>query len=120
MGDIKSHRELIVWQKAMDMAVGIYHLSAEFPRPEMYGLTSQIRRAAASVPANIAEGNARGTAKDYSHFLTIAKGSLVETETYILLAIKLEYVSEASAGPIMSLITEIGKMLTAMRNKLMK
>ncbi len=79
MHKISSHRDLVVWQKAMDLVVDVYKLADHFPRPELCRLTSQITRAAASVPANIAEGNARATTKEYAHFLSIAKGSLMET-----------------------------------------
>jgi four helix bundle protein len=88
MGKVEAHRDLIVWQKAMDMVVEVYRLANRFPHSELYRLTSQITRAAVSVPANIAEGNARGTVKDYAHFLSIAKGSLMETETFLMLAIR--------------------------------
>ena len=118
MAQVRSHRDLIVWQKAMDLATQIYRLTANFPTSESYRLTAQITRAAVSVPANIAEGNARATARDYAHFLSIAKGSLMETETYVLLAVRLGYLSEEQAAPTLLLIIEISKMLTAMRGKL--
>ncbi len=115
---VESHRDLIVWQKAMDMVVHVYNLSAQFPATENYRLTAQITRAAASVPANIAEGNARATARDYAHFLAVAKGSLMETETFLLLALRLGYLHEDQAKPTLALIIEISKMLTALRAKL--
>jgi four helix bundle protein len=118
MAEIRSHRDLVVWQKAMDLAVEVYRLSKGFPHDEVYRLTSQLTRAIISVPANIAEGHARATAKDYAHFLAIAKGSLVEAETFLLLAIRLGYTNEASASQALSLYTEVGKMLTALRMKL--
>jgi four helix bundle protein len=113
-----SHRDLVVWQKSMDLAVQIYQLTGQFPKNETYRLTSQITRAAASIPANIAEGNARGSRRDYAKFLAIAKGSLNETETFLLLAIRLGYVRESEAAATLSLITEIGKMLTTLRARL--
>jgi len=116
---VASHRELIVWQKAMDMTVQVYRLSDRFPRNELYRLTSQLTRAAASVPANIAEGNARGTRRDYANFISIAKGSLNETETFLLLATRLGYLSDQQTAPTLALVTEIGKMLTALRARLM-
>jgi four helix bundle protein len=119
MAKIESHRDLIVWQKAMDMVVEVYRLTAHFPATETYRLTSQITRSAASVPANIAEGSARGTARDYAHFLVMAKGSLMETETFLMLAVRLHYLSEIEANSALSLITEISKMLTVLRNKLL-
>lgn len=118
MSRIESHRELLVWQKAMDLAVVVYQLSAKFPSRETYRLISQITRSAVSVPANIAEGKARATQRDYSHFLAVAKGSLMETETYVMLSVRLGYTNQADAKPILELITEISKMLTVLRSKL--
>jgi four helix bundle protein len=113
-----SHRHLVVWQKSMDLAVQVYRLTGRFPRSETYRLTSQVTRAAASVPANIAEGNGRGSRRDYAHFLSIAKGSLNETDTFLFLALRLGYLREHEAAQTMFLITEIGKMLTALRARL--
>jgi four helix bundle protein len=113
-----SHRELTVWQKAMDVAVQVYHLTERFPRSELYRLTSQVTRAAASVPANIAEGNGRASRRDYAHFLSIAKGSLNETETFLFLAMRLGYLREHETAPTLALITEVGKMLTVLRGRL--
>ncbi|HET7464715.1 MAG TPA: four helix bundle protein [Longimicrobium sp.] len=115
---VSSHRDLTVWQKAMDLAVEIYRLSHLFPRDETYRLVSQITRAAASVPANIAEGDARSTTRDYAHFLSIAKGSLMETETFLMLAVRLGYLNEHAAASAFSLITQISKMLTRLRTRL--
>jgi len=80
---IESHRDLIVWQKAMDLAEETYRLTSAFPHSEVYRLVGQMTRAVASVPANIAEGNARGTKKDYAYFLAVAKGSLMETRPFL-------------------------------------
>ncbi len=113
-----SHRELTVWHKAMDVAVQVYRLTERFPKAELYRLTSQLTRAAASVPANIAEGNARASRRDYANFLSIAKGSLNETETFLFLAMRLGYLREHEAMPTLNLITEVGKMLTALRGRL--
>jgi four helix bundle protein len=119
MGDVRSHRDLIVWQKAMDLAVEVYALTRGFPRVEQYGLISQITRAAVSVPANIAEGNARrGYRKEYSHFLAIAKGSLMETETYVMLAIRLGFIKNDQAASVLGLIDEISRIITTMRQRL--
>ncbi|HXG66545.1 MAG TPA: four helix bundle protein [Blastocatellia bacterium] len=119
MAGVQSHRDLVVWQKAMDFAVGAYHLTAHFPTTETYRLTAQITRAAASVPANIAEGHARATRRDYANFLAIAKGSLMEAETLLLLALRLGYVTQGEIGPTLNLISEISKMITAIRSKLL-
>jgi len=113
-----SFRDLTVWQKAMDLSVEVYRLSASFPRDERFRLTSQVTRAVTSVPANIAEGNARGTRKDYAQFVSIARGSLAEAETFLLLAVRLGYVAENQAAPVLALATEVGKMLNSLRSRL--
>jgi four helix bundle protein len=118
MAKIQSHRDSIVWQKAMDLAVEVYRLSEAFPKAEIYRLVSQLTRSAVSVPANVAEGHSRGSKKDYSRFLSIAKGSLMETETFIMLAVRLHYLTQPQAQRAFSLITEISKMLTAIRTRL--
>ena len=118
MTKVQSHRELVVWQKAMDLAVETYRLTSKFPASENYRLVSQITRAVASVPANIAEGNARGTKRDYANFLAIARGSLMETETLLMLAIRLKYITQEQAEYALNLVTEVSKMLTALRSRL--
>lgn len=102
----------------MDLAELVFRLAQLFPKEEIYGLRSQLTRAIASVPGNIAEGNGRGTAKDYANFLSIAKGSLGEAETYLILAIRMDYIKKQDAAPAIALIHEISKMLTAIRGKL--
>ncbi len=97
----------------------IYHLSRTFPPSEDYRLTSQITRAAVSIPANIAEGQARSTRKDFANFLMMAKGSLNETETLLMVARRQEFVTEAAARPAFLLMTEVSKMLTVLRRKLL-
>ncbi len=118
MKTIKSHRDLIVWNKAMDLSVQVYALTASFPASEAYRLTQQVTRAVASIPANIAEGHARSTPRDYGHFLAIAQGSLAETETFLMLALRLGYLTDDHAAPAFALITEIGKMLSTLRSRL--
>jgi len=102
----------------MDLAEVVYGLAARFPSREMYCLGSQTTRAAASVPANIAEGNARGTKRDYANFLSVAKGSLMETETFLMLAVRLKYITQAEAATAFGLVTEVSKMLTSLRSRL--
>ena len=114
----QSHHDLIVWQKAMDLAVSVYQLSAKFPANEIYRLVAQMTRSASSVPANIAEGNARASRRDYSHFLAVARGSLMETETFVMLSTRLGYSNEAEAQPVLNLITEVNKMLIVLRSRL--
>lgn len=86
---LQSYRGLLVWQKAMDLATMVYHLTEPFPKREVYGLAAQLRRAGVSVPSNIAEGYGRGSRREYLQFLTIAQGSLKELETQVLLAERL-------------------------------
>ena len=118
MGPIQSHQDLIVWQKAMDLAAEAYRLSKLFPKAEEYRLTSQLLRAATSVPANIAEGHARGTRKDYAHFVTIARGSLAETETLFQLATKVDLLKADQVRSALDLCREVGKMLNGLLAKL--
>jgi four helix bundle protein len=116
-GKILSHRDLLVWQKAMDLVDSIYDIAEGFPANESYRLTSQITRAVVSVPANIAEGQARSTAKDFANFLSIAKGSLMETETLLTVAVRRSYVTETVASVAFAQITEISKMPTSLRSR---
>ena len=110
----KSYRELIVWQKAMDLAVAIHPIARSFPKAEMFGLTSQLNRAAVSVPSNIAEGQGRRTTADFLHFLGIAKGSLNELETQITLARRYDYLQEAAHTHLLQQSAEVGRMLNGL------
>lgn len=94
---VKSYQDLIVWQKAMDLVVEIYNLTKKFPSEELFSLTNQIRRAVVSIPSNIAEGKGRNSKAEYLHFIAISQGSLAETETQILLAIRLKFITQAQA-----------------------
>ena len=96
----------------------VYRISKQLPKEELYGLTSQIRRAAVSIPANIAEGAGRGTDRDFCHFLDIARGSLFELETLLILSNDLEYVSEEKLNPILDSINEIIRMMVSFQNRL--
>ena len=111
---MKSYRELDVWKRAMDMAVAVYALTSEFPSQERYGLTSQMQRAAVSVPANIAEGYGRLHRGDYIHHLSIASSSLAELETHITLAVRLGFVEREAAAAVWNMAQEVGKMLSGM------
>lgn len=115
---LESYRELKVWQKAIDLVVECYRYSASFPKSETYGLASQIRRAAASIPANIAEGYGRGSRKEYIQFLLIAQGSLKELETHLIIAEKLNYGTRSQTELLLSHSSEIGRMLTSLIRKL--
>ena len=108
---LQSYRELLVWQKAMDLALLVYKLTEAFPKREIYGLAAQIRRAGVSVPSNIAEGYGRGSGKEYLHFLSIAQGSLKELETQIILSERLRYATSAQAAELLAEAETIGKML---------
>ena len=100
---------MIVWQKAMTLVVESYRLSNQLPKSELYGLTSQIQRAAVSIPANIAEGHGRDHLGDYLRHLSIANGSLMELETHILLVHRLAYQPMEELEPVLCLTSEIGK-----------
>lgn len=110
----KSYRELIVWQKAMDLAATIHPVAMSFPKAEMFGLTSQLNRAAVSVPSNIAEGQGRRTTADFLHFLGIAKGSLNELETQVTLALRYDYLQEAAHDLLLQRSAEVGRMLNGL------
>src|SRR5215207_5514750 len=99
---IQSYRDLRVWQDAMGLAEACYRLTASFPRDELFGLTSQVRRAATSIPANIAEGYGRNSKGAYTQFLKIAQGSLKELETHLLLAERLNLASTEATEPLLS------------------
>jgi four helix bundle protein len=115
---LKSYRELIVWQKAVDLVVMTYKAAAGFPKSEIYGLTSQIRRAAPSIPANIAEGYGRGNRREYLQFLQIAQGSLKELETHLIIGEKLLYLTPSQAKRLLSETDGLGRMLGALIRKL--
>jgi four helix bundle protein len=108
---VQHFRELIAWQKAMDMVVEVYRLSRCFPREEIYGLTNQLRRAAVSVPSNIAEGQGRGIGPSFLNHLRIAKGSLQEVQTQVLIAERLEFIDELEALAFQDLSAEVGRLL---------
>jgi four helix bundle protein len=97
---IKHYRELIVWQKAVELVVVIYRITTKFPHAENYGLTSQIRRAAISIPSNIAEGQGRNTTRDFIHFLSVAHGSLKEMETQVIISQRLGFIEDKETSLI--------------------
>jgi four helix bundle protein len=117
---IKSYRDLNVWAKAMDMAESVYTTTRTWPKEELYGLTSQIRRAAVSIPSNIAEGHGRVSTKEYLHHLSIARGSLLELETQILLAERLEYSPKQVTHELLARADEISRMLMRLYQSLAK
>jgi four helix bundle protein len=117
-GKAKHYKELLVWQKGMTLAKGVYGLTARFPADERYGLISQMRRAAVSVPSNIAEGQARHGTREFLQFLSHASGSLAELETQLLLSLEMKYCVRNDTESIAGLIEELQKMIVAMRRSL--
>ena len=115
---IRNYRDLKVWQRAMDLVSGIYEITKAFPREEMYGLTSQIRRAAVSVPSNIAEGQGRRSDREFSRFLSIAHGSLREMETQVLIAQRLGYLQDENADGMLGLSAEVGRLMNGLSKRL--
>ena len=120
MSEIRSHRDLNVRQLGMDIAEQIYGLTQSFPVEEKFGITNQLRRAAASVPANVAEGNGRDSTKEYLRFLSIAVGSLAEIETFLELAARLHFSDGAKINELMELIGEERRMLRGLQRSLRK
>jgi four helix bundle protein len=113
-----SFRGLLVWRQAMDLARETYLLTRTFPKEELYGLTSQIRRAAVSVPANIAEGTGRATRRDFVNFLRIAQGSLREIETYLLLTVEIKLATPSSTAPLLAQAESVAKLLNRLIHSL--
>jgi four helix bundle protein len=113
--DGKNFRDLKVWQLGMQLAEEVYRLTQQFPKHEIYGLTSQIQRAAVSIPANIAEGHANGSTKEFARFLGIAQGSLAELETHLMLAERMKYGNPIEIGAILSRCGDEARMLRALR-----
>lgn len=118
--EIKNYRDLEVWKEAMDMVEQIYQITKNLPSEEMYGLKSQIRRSAVSVPSNIAEGHARKGTGEYLHHLSIAKGSLAELETQLILCIRLNYVDRVQAKIVWDRSQTVGRLLTGLIRSLRK
>jgi four helix bundle protein len=112
---MNNYRELIVWNKAVEFAVVIYKETDKFPKSEIYGITSQIRRSAASVAANIAEGAGRNSNKEFVHFLSIALGSIFETETFIHISKEIGYISADKVDELIKASAEINKMIRALQ-----
>jgi four helix bundle protein len=115
---VKDYRELIAWQKAMDLVERVYSITKRFPREELYGLISQIRRASVSIPSNIAEGQARRTTKDFLHFLAVSYGSLKEVETQILIAERLGYIQQEDVALSLNLTKEVAQLISGLTNSL--
>jgi four helix bundle protein len=115
---VNSHRDLLVWQKGMDLVTACYRLTRKFPKSEEYGLKAQLQRAAVSVPANIAEGKGRGATGAYLNHLSIAAGSLAEVDTHLGVAERLGYITQLEVEEITKQLEEVGRMLTGLRKSL--
>ncbi len=107
----RGYRDLVAWQRAMDLVGMVYEASRDWPKEEQFGLTNQARRAAVSVPANIAEGKGRSGVREYLHHVSIAHGSLCEIETHLLLAGRLGYLDAATLEPLLERSAEVGRLL---------
>lgn len=115
---VRSYKDLLVWQKSIDLIDDVYRLCRVFPKSETYGLSSQIQRAAVSVAANIAEGSGRDSTKEFIHHLAYSLGSLAEVETYLIVGVRLEYVVKPSVAKLESSCDEIGKMIRSLQKSL--
>lgn len=115
---IRSYRDLEVWKKAMDLVVICYKITRKFPRSEIYGLTSQLQRAAVSIPSNIAEGHQRQYRKEFLQHLSIAYASLAELETDIEIARRLDYIAEDQTNNVFAQASEIGRMINGLRKSI--
>lgn len=109
---------MLVWEKSIQLVTDIYRLTKTFPKEEIYGLISQMQRAAVSIPSNIAEGNERNSKKEFIHFLHIARGSLAELETQIIISERLGYINQNQSMQILNNCHEIGKMINGLLTKM--
>lgn len=115
---MKDFKDLIVWQKAMELVTEVYCLVKKLPKEELFSLSDQIRRAVISIPSNIAEGHGRNSTKEFIQFLAIAKGSKAELETQLLICVKINYLNNSDIETAINLIKEVGKMLNALQKSL--
>lgn len=115
---MSGYTTLKVWHRAMDLAAAVYEVSRRLPKLEQFGMASQMQRAVASVPANIAEGYQRGSRKDYARFIAIARGSLAETETSLLLAVRVGHLDQTTIASSLALADEVSRMLTQLKRRL--
>ena len=117
---VRDYTELIAWQKAMDLVEAVYEASRDFPRDEQYGLTGQCRRAAVSIPSNIAEGQGRKSTKEFLYHLSVAHGSLRELETQLAIASRLKYIKVEYFQQLMLRSAEVGRLINGLSNSLSK
>jgi four helix bundle protein len=120
MSKVSHFRELHVWQRGMDIVETVYRVSATFPKSEVYGLTGQVRRAAVSVPSNIAEGHTRASTKKYLNHVSMAQASLAEVETQLEIASRLGYLASVDLSGVLNQAAVLGKQLYALRDALAK
>ena len=116
--EIKNYRDLIAWQKGMAFVTGVYRATGQFPRDEIYGLTSQLRRAAVSIPSNVAEGHGRQSTREFLNFLSIAYGSLNETQTQLLIAQQLGYLNESDCNVLLEQSYELARLINGLSRSL--
>ena len=115
---VLSYKDLVVWQKSMALVTEVYRISKEFPKEEIFGLMSQTRRAAVSVPSNIAEGHARTSKTEFQYFLSNARGSLAELETQLTIALQLGYINETAINQLLDQLWEVGRLLNGLLSSL--
>ena len=118
MTTMQNYKELVVWQKAMELVSDVYRVTAAFPREELYGLTSQLRRSAVSVPSNIAEGQGRATRGEFIQFLGHSRGSLLELETQLLISARLGYLDADPCHRLQAKVTEVARILNGLLTSL--
>jgi four helix bundle protein len=112
--EVRSYKDLLAWQKSMDLVTAVYRASQGFPKEEIFGLVSQIRRSAVSMPSNIAEGHARTSRKEFQYFLSNARGSLAQLETQLTIAHQLAYIDEAGINQLLDRVGEVGRILNGL------
>jgi four helix bundle protein len=111
---IQYYRDLLVWQKAMDLCVEVHNVTLVFPKQELFGLSAQLNRSVVSIPSNIAEGHGRRTTPDFIHFLSISRGSMNEVETQLTLAMRYNYLSQTDHDELLERCGEVGRMLNGL------
>ena len=111
---VRSYKDLVAWQKSMDLVTAVYRASQGFPKEEIFGLVSQIRRSAVSVPSNIAEGHARTSKKEFQYFLSNARGSLAELETQLTITHQLTYIDDTEINQLLDRLGEVGRILNGL------
>jgi len=111
---VRSYKDLVAWQKSMDLVTAVYRASQGFPKEEIFGLVSQIRRSAVSVPSNIAEGHARTSRKEFQYFLSNARGSLAELETQLTITHQLTYIDDTEINQLLDRLGEVGRILNGL------